>query len=402
MSGQQEFYLKDHGDKVLELVVNATNLPREHKATETLKLLCKRVRHVVLTLSPGASLAEEMEPVIEECGEFGILKVVMTDRGQIPFDLQSVKYFEHISDAKLRIKGEDALDKILDQMSSIPSLKSTTYKLIEKLQDPDVPFEEIETLAETDPNLVIRMLETANNAFNMRRNRIETLKMAVTYLGIEGIRQILAKEMFRGFVTFYSGQRDKLIHMRRCSHLADFLGKQIGLDQFMLSKVKIAALLHDIGSLGLSFYNKTDFVKVTNKVQHEGIDTSSAELHVFGIEHQEIGKLFAKEIGLPDYICNVIGSHHNTFGAEDNIMLTLIACANGFLNEKTEQIKFSEYDHLLATLVEKKIEHDKKENKNENEEVGEAEHSETNFTSVQFYGLLQEALDDLIASGDPA
>ena len=236
MSSSQQFNLKDHGNKVLELVINITDLPQEHKATETLMLLCKRVRHVILTLSADASLSPELEPVIDECGELGILKIVVPNREQIPFDLKGIQYFELVSDAKQRIKGEDTLDKILDQMSSIPSLKETTYKLIEKLQDADVPFEEIEALAETDPNLVLRMLETANNAFNMRRNRIETLKMAVTYLGIEGIRQILAKEMFRGFVSFYAGQRDKLIHMRRCSHLANFLGEQIGLDQVMLSR----------------------------------------------------------------------------------------------------------------------------------------------------------------------
>ena len=402
MPEQAQFFLKDHGDKLLELVINTPDLKIGSKAVETLKMLSKRVTHLILTLSPGSSINPELEKTILECGELGVLKIVLEEKSQIPFDLKNIRYFSNIADAKIRIKGEKSLDRILGQMSSISTLKTTIYKLIEMLQDPDIPFSEIEKVAESDPNLVLRMLETANSAFNMRRNRIESLNMAVTYLGIEGIRQILANEMFRGFVSFYRDQHDKLIHMRRTSHLAAFLGQQIGLDAPTISKIKISGLLHDIGSLGLSFFNKADFIKVTNKVRNEKIDSSEAELHVFGIEHQEVGERFALEIGLPDYIRKVISSHHKTFGAEDDVILATVASANGFLNEKIEKINFSEYNHLLDNLAEQKIEFDKKQlEKNPSKKPDEnAEHFETNFTAAQFDGLLKECLDDLIASGE--
>lgn len=402
MTEQTKFNIKDHGDKLLEMVIDGSELSANSKAAETLGILTNRLNHVILTLTPGASISPELQDFIYECGELGVLKIVLSERSQIPFDLKHIKYFENLSDAKTRIRGENSLDRILDQMSSIAPLRATIYRLIEMLQDPDIPFDQIEKVAESDPNLVMRMLETANSAFNIRRNRIETLNMAVTYLGIEGIRQILANEMFRGFVAFYSDQRSRLIHMRRTSYLAAFLGKQVGLDVPTLSKIKVAGLLHDIGSLGLSFFNKADFIKVSNKVRNEKIESSEAELHVFGIEHQEVGARFAKEIGLPGYVTNVIGSHHKTFGAEDDIILATVASANGFLNEQIEQVSFSEYNHLLENLAEKKRAYD--ESKAEHNESEDPENKDTiiesNFTSAQFYGLLKECLDDLIASGD--
>ena len=180
MTEQAKFIIKDHGDKLLELVVDSSDLSLNCKAVETLGMLAKRLSHVILTLTPGSAVNPELQDFIYECGDLGILKIVMTDRSQIPFDLKNIKYFENVSDAKIRIKGEKSLDKILDQMSSIPTLRSTIYRLIEMLQDPDIPFEQFEKVAESDPNLVLRMLETANSAFNIRRNRIETLNMAVT------------------------------------------------------------------------------------------------------------------------------------------------------------------------------------------------------------------------------
>ncbi|MEW6710885.1 MAG: HDOD domain-containing protein, partial [Candidatus Riflebacteria bacterium] len=205
--------------------------------------------------------------------------------------------------------------------------------------------------ASKDPQLVARMLKTANTTFLSRRFPVETLKAAVTYLGLEGIRQLLVHELFISFTQFFSNQRDKIAHLRRCSHLAAYIGKLIKADLPTIGKMRIAGLMHDIGSLAFSFYDKEEYAKVVNMVRKERLTTFDAETRVFGVSHQYLGGLYAREMGMPDYVVSVIERHHDQdIDPQDFVKLAVI-CANGFLNEKIEQINFSNYDQFFKLLA---------------------------------------------------
>ncbi|GEM_PF-693212 len=352
MSENHPFKLRDHGHKIIEMIVEDPDIKPDHKAIATLQLLTKKYDSVILSLEENASLNPELLPVLLKIGEFGALKIVApASESQISFNLHGIQVFAEPFSAIRRIAGERNAEKIIKQISRIGVTRTSAYNLLQMMRNPEVKFEEIEETASKDLQLVARMLKTANTTFLSRRFPVETLKAAVTYLGLEGIRQLLVHELFISFTQFFSNQRDKIAHLRRCSHLAAYIGKLIKADLPTIGKMRIAGLLHDIGSLAFSFYDKEEYAKVLNMVRKERLTIFDAETRVFGVSHQYLGGLYAREMGMPDYVVSVIEHHHDQdIDPQDFVKLAVI-CANGFLNEKIEQINFSNYDQFFKFLA---------------------------------------------------
>lgn len=412
MSEKHPFQLRDHGHKIIELIVTDLDIKPDHKSIATLQLLKKKFEQIIFRLDESASLNPDVLPILLKVGEFGGLKIVAASAEQVLFDLHGIPLFKDTISAIQRIRGEKIAEKILKQIGTIGPMRSAAYNLLQMMRNPDVKFEEIEEVTSKDPNLVMRMLKTANTAYFRRRIPVETLKSAVTYLGLEGIRQLLIHEMFSNFAEFFSNQRDRLAHMRRCSHLSAFIGKTIGLDVPTIGKIRVAGLLHDLGSLAFSFYDEQEYRKVISMSRKEKLTTAEAELRVFGVDHTYLGVLYAKEMGMPDYVVSVIEKHHNEFIDAEDLTLMSVICANGFLNDKIEQIQYTGYDEYFKKFAEiidsknpalKNPPQEETETDEADEDLSETEEImdelTASFKPMQFYGLLKEELDQFIMAG---
>lgn len=432
MSEKHPFQLRDHGHKIIEIILHDPEIKPDHKAVATLQLLTKKFEQIILTLEETASLSPDLLPVLLKVGEFGALKIVAPNDEQISFDLHGILVFKNTLSAIRRIVGERKAEMILKQIGRMGLSRTTAYSLLQMMRNPEVKFEEIEEVTAKDPELEARMLKTANTAYFSRRIPIENLKTAVTYLGLEGIRQLLIHELFDSFTRFFLHQRDKLGHMRRCSHLAAYLGKTVKADLPTIGKMRVAGLMHDLGSLAFAFYDSQEYQKVLNMVRREQVSTYEAEARIFGVSHQYLGALYAKELGMPDYVVSAIEKHHDSEIDEENLVLMSVVCANGFLNEKIEKIHYSEYDHLLTRLAaeidaknpdlqkarkaaeqgspvpettdadseeasEDQVDADEKQDDAETDAILES--LQGSFKPMQFYGLLKEELDQFILAG---
>ncbi|PKL43040.1 MAG: hypothetical protein CVV41_11590 [Candidatus Riflebacteria bacterium HGW-Riflebacteria-1] len=353
---QYPFQIKDHGDKVIEMIVGDVIGP-EHKVAEALRILLKKFDFVILSLKETATLHPSFSATMAELSEAGRLLVVAHEDDQIQVDLHQAKRFTELQTAQHRVNGERNIAKILDKVSSLPLAQSSANKLLNMLRNPAVTFEDIEEVTSKDPKLVMRMLKIANSAHFMRRMPYENLKSVVTFLGLDGIREIILQETFEGLATAFANQREKLAHMRRCAHLATYIGKLTGADLNLLSKINSAGLLHDIGSLALCFYDSPEYARATMKVRNDKMSVCDAELEVFGIDHQEIGQLLAQKLAMPDYLGPAMARHHDQTVSADNQLLISVMVANGYLNQHIENLPFTSYEKYLPALAE---EHKKK------------------------------------------
>ncbi|GAB4284414.1 MAG: hypothetical protein Kow0029_30980 [Candidatus Rifleibacteriota bacterium] len=443
MEEKHPFQLRDHGHKIIEIIVRDPEIKPDHKTIETIKLLKRKFEQIILTLEETASLHESLLPELLKIGEFGGLKIVAPRPEQVSFDLHGLLKFNDVISAVRRIAGERMSERILKQLGLIAPMRTSAYNLLQMMRNPEVQFEEIEEEAAKDPNLVARMLKTANTAYFSRRLPVETLKAAVTYLGLEGIRQLLVHEMFEHFTRFFVNQRDRLAHMKRCSHLAAHIGKLIKADLPTIGKMRVAGLLHDLGSLAFCYYDPQKYNTMMNMVRKEHVAIHEAETRIFGVNHQELGALYAKEMGLPEYILSAIANHHDTEIDNENFVLMSVICANGFLNDKIEGLVYTVYEPyfknfadeidsknpVLKKLIEQTKNHgadfsaghaentaSKAETFDETDDLPEDsekipdEESATcsfdeslwqqhAFKPMQFYGLLKEELDQFILSG---
>jgi HD-like signal output (HDOD) protein len=347
------FQLRDHGDKVIEMIVSEP-IVSGHRAIDALNILLGKFDFVIFSLPAPLEIEAPISQYTKKADSGELLLVIPEDK-QIKTDICGIKRFRDLTGAHTRVRGERNISKVLKQISNLAPLKSSAHKILHMLRNPEVAFEDIEEVTAKDPKLVMRMLKIANSAFFMRRMPLENLSMVVAFLGIEGIRQILMQEAFDGFSVVFANQRDKLAHMRRCSHLSTHIGKLLGCDQNLTGKMRSAGLLHDLGSLALCFFDNNEYARVTMKVRNDRKTICQAEMDVFGVDHQELGVILAKELGMPDYLSPVMAQHHEKNIPKDAFLLMSVIIANGFLNEHVEKLSFTPYEHFFPILAQERI-----------------------------------------------
>ena len=81
-------------------------------------------------------------------------------------------------------------EKIMEEVSSFPSMPKAGIKLRALLAEKDVSVDDIEGILRNDPGLATNVLRLANSAFFGLRTKVSTLKHAVTLLGIKRFSQI--------------------------------------------------------------------------------------------------------------------------------------------------------------------------------------------------------------------
>ena len=349
MSNKHPFIMRDYGLGVMEVICIDFKIGAAHKVVDALFTISKKYKNIVFTLPPQAELAQNMQSKLEELSKLVDLKLVRLEAEQIPFKVDFIECFTSSDDAVMRLKGKLVTEKVMKDFNEITPFKSSALQIIGLLDEPEISFERIEKCVITEPLLVARVLQAANSAYYMRRNKIENLIQALAYLGVEGIKQVLVQMIFQNFATkYFAQQQAKLVHSDCTSFLAVKLAEKRFNDPKLASKVKIAALLHDIGSLALHYCFPKDYAKVAMLSRKHNIQIPQAEYMVFGTNHCEVGKKLCKEWRIPDYVVLAIEKHHNfPSGGEESLILEPIICANGFLNLDMESQPYLDYTQLL-------------------------------------------------------
>lgn len=93
-----------------------------------------------------------------------------------------------------------------------PSNQLAILQLLTRLYDPDVSLAELEKLVSQDVSLSFKLLKVVNSASMSIQHKIESIKQAITMLGVQKIRHWVA------FITF-SGIKDKPFELSKLSML---------------------------------------------------------------------------------------------------------------------------------------------------------------------------------------
>ncbi len=406
---QYPFQLRDHGGNVIEMIV-IEEIRSDHKVAEALRILINKFDYVILSLSESASLHPSFSQTMADLAATGKLLVVAREDNQVAIEMHEVKRFKEVHEAEHRVEGERHVQRILEQLKKMSPLQSSAHKLMQMLRNPDVKFEEIEEVTRNDPKLTMRMLKISNSAFFMRRMPFDSLKSVVAFLGIEGIRQIILQETFEGFAKFFANQRDKLAHMRRCSHLTAHIGKLLGGDQVLVGKMLSAGLLHDLGALMLCYYDSDEYARVNRMVRNDKKTITEAEIEVFGIDHQELGQILIPKMGMPDFLAPIMAKHHNKSIPTGDLVLPAVMIANGYLNQHIEKLpSFTPYEQFLPAFAEERrtkkmtASIGKKSGDSKMADIAAAKEEEGDVFAVpHIFEVLKKELDKYILSGSEA
>ena len=341
------FQLKLYQNKVPEVIINKTVLA-DSKLLPSLQTLMLKFPIVFLELTV------ETQDFFQNLENPEKLTVIIENANQVEFDMSPIPVLPNLQSALLRLKHKPSIEAAIKQISLFPEMHSPVFNYLEFLKDDTLDFQDIVKELEQNPTLTNRIIAICNSMEKAISHPFENLSRAVSFVGIEGVRQILIEEVFTILSSVFRNQRDKLCHLRRSSILAGMLGHLFGTNPHIFWRMRSAALMHDIGSLVMAYYNPKESERCRIVSKAKKVTTCDAENLYFGYNHQEAGLLLAKAMNLPEYLFPAISKHHNNQIDENDILLQATVIANGYINHDSEDIGFNNYEDCIDYLEDAK------------------------------------------------
>lgn len=208
------------------------------------------------------------------------------------------------------------MTKFQDLIKEIKSLKpmpAIAGQLTAVIDDPACSAKDIADLIKFDPSATANLLKTCNSAYYGLSKPVDSVKDAVSILGVDTIIQIVLFQS--GIKTLSKEQKGYGLHegvMWRHAVSSAIIAKSVSEKSGIGQKniIFTAALLKDIGKTILDRYVSDSFEKIVDLVTHKRYSFREAEKKVLGIDHAELGAMIAKIWNFSPRMVHIIRHHH--------------------------------------------------------------------------------------------
>jgi putative nucleotidyltransferase with HDIG domain len=201
----------------------------------------------------------------------------------------------------------------IEDIGALPTLPEVPMKLIQLIADEESSMEDLSRIIERDPSLAANILKVANSPYYGMRQKIASLTLALTILGLNEIINIVTSiSIVRLFPSRkHADSFDRIRFWRHsfgCATAARMLSNDM---RFEMQEVDfVAGLLHDIGKLIIDQYFHPKLKEIRKAQEAEEMTVLEAETAVLGVDHAIIGSWLAETWGLPAILVESIAYHH--------------------------------------------------------------------------------------------
>ena len=227
-------------------------------------------------------------------------------------------------ESALTLEGIMALVR---DVKALPALPETVKHVREAMNDPHSSTKDVAAYIARDPALSAKMLSLANSAGYGFSQKVETVEMATTLLGLRETYSIVLSSAVINYFdqskTFDYPEywRKSTICATAARHIAEATGYRQPASAFT------AGLLHDIGRLVFAEIMPERYTVITQTLMDK--EVVAAEEQHFGVGHPELGFVLAKEWNLPDDVAQAIRLHHRPHeagsGTQDIVNMVALA-----------------------------------------------------------------------------
>ena len=219
---------------------------------------------------------------------------------------------------------ESACAVIAGKLSRLPPFGPAVMKLLSISVDDESAPKLFEDAFMSDPALTAELLVLANSAAYGGRSRVETIGVAIRYLGLEKVRSIAATSALRSHTR--SSQPDPYLgsvwaHSIATAVAAEALGNACG-----RRGLYTLGLTHDLGRLGLFLVGGQTYAEELSKEFQNIEQANRVERNLFGMTHCQAGALVASSWGFPKSLAACMGEHHVMPAGSDPRSLIVTAC----------------------------------------------------------------------------
>jgi HD-like signal output (HDOD) protein len=234
--------------------------------------------------------------------------------------------------------GNPELKELVSRIHSLPSIPGVYTELIQALQSPDVPPQEIGRIVSQDLAMTAKILQLVNSAFFGIRRQITNPTEAVIYLGADTVRAlVLTISVFSQFDTSkipgfsIEALRD---HGMTVATMARHIARSMHLSKSSSEDAFLGGLLHELGKLVLACNYPEQYQQVLKHVHDDAVPIREAELRVFGATHAEVGAYLLWLWGLPDAVTDIVAHYQAPNPHESTASLIAVHVADGLLNAR--------------------------------------------------------------------
>jgi len=203
------------------------------------------------------------------------------------------------------------IENLIETIDSLPTIPNILYEVVEVTAS-DIAMERLAQIVENDYSLSQKIFTIVNSAQYGLVNPITTLSQAVSYLGMQEIRDICFSLLSQQVLAFGKSQQfvgQIWSHALSTALISRQIMNQIGHE---IPYGYLAALLHDVGQAILM--NNFNFLMIDkNMPEPENLLTFQEEYSLFLLTHDIVGSYFLKQnTRLPEEMSMALENHHGT------------------------------------------------------------------------------------------
>ena len=198
------------------------------------------------------------------------------------------------------------------RLSKLPHFQTSALNLLNLAADSEAAIPDIEDVFLSDPALATDLLLVANSAEFGFRARVETVRHALTLLGLDRVRALastVALQLYVQKVQRKTDLRSVWAHSVATAVIAESVGSLYG-----SSGMYTAGLTHDLGRLGLRLVGGDKYAEFMSRKFTDLAEANAIEKTLFGMNHCEAGAFLARTWGFPASLRTHVASHHESDG----------------------------------------------------------------------------------------
>lgn len=219
----------------------------------------------------------------------------------------------------------------LKRSAAIPSMPQVITRFLEIAEDPDFKYDDMVEVLGTDPGMVGDVLRLANSAFFGVTNQIDSLKQAVTLLGVKRIRSlVIGRYMVDQVGRSVPDCLDLSYFWRRSLATGVLATKFITVHRPQdRDAAFIAGLLADIGVIIMANGLGDAYADIAALYSPRSTDNMMAkEQSRFGVTHRQVSAMVLAHWKLPTNICDAVAGQEEATPAS-SAQRTLASALNG-------------------------------------------------------------------------
>ncbi len=199
----------------------------------------------------------------------------------------------------------------IGQLDALPSLPENYQQLNMVLAQPNATFRDVAAVVEGDIGMSAKLLQIVNSAFFGLSRRLTNVGDAISYLGLNLIKNlVLSIEVFGSYDASSLAAVVSLKQLTRHSLLTARIARRLLPEGEVSKDAFAAAVLHDVGKLILAANLPEVITQSVQFAESEGIPLYEAEHQLHGFGHSEVGAYLLGRWGLPYPVIEAVAYHH--------------------------------------------------------------------------------------------